>query len=179
VQERPGVTIVNLEAPAGGGGEFGWVIADARRLPFRDGAFDVVFANSTIEHVGDDDSRRQFAQEVQRVGKRYYVQTPYRWFPVEPHLMTPFIHYLPPSWRRRLLRNFTVWGRLVRPTPQGVDEFVRDVRLLDLAEMRRLFPASEIWRERFLGFTKSLIAVPRGVSPATRSAVNDRAGRGD
>ena len=116
------------------------MIADARQMPFADGAFDVVFANSIIEHVGDQASRQTFAAEVRRVGKRYYVQTPNQWFPVEPHLWTPFIHYLPAPLQKRLLRNFTVWGWLVRPTQQGCEEFVDQVRLLTVRELKALFP---------------------------------------
>jgi SAM-dependent methyltransferase len=155
----PRVTIVNVEPPASRSEKFEWVIADARRLPFRDKAFDVAFSNSVIEHVSGPGDREAFSAETVRVGKRYYVQTPSRWFPVEPHLMTPFIHYLPRRVQRKLLRNFTVWGVLVRPTEQGCDDFVRDIRLLTARELRLLFPAAEIWRERTLGIVKSLIAV--------------------
>ena len=158
-EQPPQVTIVNLDRTPPRSEGFRWVAADARALPFRDGAFDVVFANSIIEHVGDQESRRRFAWEVERVGRRYYVQTPNYWFPVEPHLLTPFIHFLPAKLKKRLLRNFTVWGVLVRPTQQGCEEFVDEVRLLDAGELRGLFPAARIRRERFLGLTKSLIAV--------------------
>ena len=75
--------------------------------------------------------------------------------------MTPFVHYLPQTLQRRLLRNFTVWGILVRPTPEGCDDFLRDIRMLDERELRQLFPEAEIWRERVLGITKSLIAAYR------------------
>ena len=156
---RPRVTIVNLDRSMPRSAEFCWVTADARALPFADGAFEVVFANSIIEHVGDTESRRRFAREVERVGQRYYVQTPNYWFPVEPHLLTPFIHFLPAKVKKRLLRNFTVWGLLARPTAKGCEEFVDDVRLLDARELRNLFPGARIRRERFLGLTKSLIAV--------------------
>jgi SAM-dependent methyltransferase len=161
----PRVTIVNLEPPESRNEKFEWVIADARRLPFRDKVFDVAFSNSVIEHVSGPGDREAFAAETVRVGKRYYVQTPSRWFPIEPHLMTPFVHYLPRHVQRKLLRNFTVWGVLVRPTPEGCDDFLRDIRLLTEHELRLLFPAAEIWRERALGIVKSLIAVsprPRG-----------------
>lgn len=155
----PRVTIVNLEPPQNPSRQIDWVVADARRLPFRDKAFDVAFSNSVIEHISAEDDRQAFAAEIVRVGRRYYVQTPSRWFPVEPHLMTPFIHYLPRGVQRKLLRNFTVWGVLVRPTPEGCDAFLRDIRLMTAGELRRLFPAGEIWRERAFGLVKSLIAV--------------------
>lgn len=158
-EQVPRVTIVNLDPAVTRSERFQWVIADALRLPFRDKAFEVVFANSIIEHVGDTESRRTFAREIERVGLRYYVQTPNRWFPIEPHLWTPFIHFLPASVQKRLLRNFTVWGWLVRPTQQGCEEFVDQVRLLDARELQELFPRARIWRERVLGLTKSLIAV--------------------
>jgi hypothetical protein len=157
----PRVTIVNLEPPASRNGRIEWVIADARRLPFRDGAFDVAFSNSVIEHISGPGDREAFAAEITRVGQRYYVQTPSRWFPIEPHLMTPLVHYLPRPLQRKLLRNFTVWGVLVRPTPEGCDAFLRDIRLMTARELRQLFPAAEIWRERALGLVKSLIAVSR------------------
>ena len=78
--------------------------------------------------------------------------------------MTPFIHYLPRSWQRPLLRRCTVWGVLHHPTPEGCDDFLRDIRLLDTDDVRRLFPDAEVWKERFLGLLKSVIAVRRSRS---------------
>lgn len=158
-ERLPRVVIVNLEPPAQPDPRFAWVIADGRRLPFRAGAFDVVFSNSVVEHIPGRETRRSYAQEVARVGRGYYVQTPYRWFPVEPHLMTPFIHYLPKRWQRPFLRNFTVWGLLQRPTPEGCDDLLRDITLLTTAELRELFPDADIWKERALGLLKSITAV--------------------
>jgi len=160
-ERLPRVTIVNQEPPAAHDSRFDWVVADARRLPFRDVAFDVAFSNSVVEHIPGEKSRRNYAREIARVGRRYYVQTPYKWFPVEPHLMTPFIHYLPRSWQRPLLRRCTVWGVLHHPTPEGCDDFLRDIRLLDTGELRALFPGAEIWKERALGLLKSITAVRR------------------
>ena len=158
-EKLPRVTIVNLEPPAEPDRRFNWVIADARRLPFRDGAFDVTFSNSVVEHIPGEANRRAYAEEAARVGRAYYVQTPYRWFPIEPHLMTPFIHYLPKRWQRPLLRNFTVWGVLQRPTPEGCDDLLRDITLLNTKELQELFPDAEIWKERALGLLKSITAV--------------------
>ena len=155
----PKVTIVNLERPPVRDERFQWVVADARRLPFRKDAFDVCFSNSVVEHIPGIDNQRAYAAEVARVGRTYYVQTPYRWFPVEPHLMTPLIHYLPRSCQRPLLMNFTVWGILQRPTPQGCDDFLRDVHLLTVSDLRALFPGADLWKERTLGLLKSISAV--------------------
>ena len=82
----PRLTILNLpgqieEADAS-------VIADGRCLPFKDRAFDIVFSNSVIEHLGDSASQEAFAREIARVSLGYHVQTPNRLFPFEPHLLS-------------------------------------------------------------------------------------------
>ncbi len=142
-----------------------WVAGDGCCLPFRDGAFDVVFSNSVIEHVGDAARQRQFASEIARVGRAYWVQTPNRWFPVEQHLLTPFLHWLPEGWQRALAR-FNLWQLVARPSPDRRDFYVahylRDVRLLGAADMRALFPGARLLKERFWGITKSLVALRRG-----------------
>jgi hypothetical protein len=162
---RPRIVIVNLDLPAAPDPRFDWVSADARALPFRDRAFDVAFSNSVLEHIPGDESRAAYAGEIQRVAHGYYVQTPYRWFPVEPHLMTPLIHFLPRAWQRPLLRRCTIWGLLHQPTPEGCDEFLRDIQLLDVAALRRLFPEATVWKERFLGLLKSISAVRLAPEP--------------
>src|SRR5262249_42949501 len=121
--------------------------------------------NSVIEHLGDRQSQQAFAREVVRAGARYFVQTPNRWFPVETHLLTPFVHFLPRRWQRVIVPRFSVWG-LISGAPADRREFylqhyLNDVRLLCHRQMRELFPDGVIVRERFLGLTKSLIAVLR------------------
>src|SRR5262245_25250334 len=123
---RPRVVMLNLPRalePADSG--MPWVFADGCRLPFRDRSFDVVFSNSVIEHVGDARRQEEFAREIARVGVRYFVQTPNRWFPVEHHLLTPLIHFLPRSWQRRLVERFTIWEWLTRPRPDQREFFLR------------------------------------------------------
>ncbi len=133
---------------------------DGCDLPFGNRTFDIAFSNSVIEHLGTWENQQKFAAEVRRVGGQVWVQTPARWFFIEPHLMAPFIHFLPTAWQRPLLRWFTVWGWLTKPTPAEVDAFLAEVRLLTHAEMQRLFPDCRVERERFLiCFTKSYIAV--------------------
>jgi hypothetical protein len=132
---------------------------DGRALEAADDAYDVVFSNSVIEHVGDWRAQRDFAREVSRVGRILWVQTPARWFPVEPHYLTPFVHFLPRGWQKRLLRNASVWGWLARPSQRQVDATVDEIRLLTHREMCELFPDCEILRERVLGLTKSYVAV--------------------
>src|SRR2546425_717831 len=121
---RPRLVIANLYRPvepidreAVKSGTAHWVVADGRYLPFRSMAFEIAFSNSVIEHLGTKANQELFAAEVQRVGRGYNVQTPNRWFPVEPHLLTPFFHFLPAQLKRALLR-WTVWGLVTRPSPK-------------------------------------------------------------
>ena len=126
------------------------VQADGTQLPFRDGEFDVVFSNSVIEHVPKR-LQHHFAKEVRRVGARYFVQTPYRYFPIEPHYQLPLFQFLPRRVQRALNDRFTLgWQE------KGQWE---EITLLSVSELRRLFPDAEIHRERVFGLTKSLMAV--------------------
>ena len=160
---RPQVTILNLPRAIEMRGSLTWIFADGCRLPFRDKSFDVVFSNSVIEHLGDPRRHQQYAQEIARVGVRYFVQTPNRWFPVEPHLLTPLIHFLPRRWQKPMIEKFTIWEWIARPRPDQrafyLAHYLRDIQLLGGRAMRRLFPDARLIRERFLGLTKSLIAV--------------------
>jgi SAM-dependent methyltransferase len=139
-----------------------YVHGDGCNLPFADQSFDIVFSNSVIEHVGDPEAQVRFAQEISRTGRGYWVQTPNRYFPIETHLLTPFVHLLPVRWRGWIVRRFTVWQWIHRPAPDEkrfyIEHFVSDIRLISASRMRELFPDAVILRERFLLFTKSLIA---------------------
>ncbi|HEV3047842.1 MAG TPA: class I SAM-dependent methyltransferase [Solirubrobacteraceae bacterium] len=96
------VTGVDLEERPGYPGPF--VRADAsERLPFADGEFDLVYCSSVIEHVPPA-RRRAFAAELRRVGRGWFVQTPARAFPLEPHSLLPGAHWLPRRLRRRYWR---------------------------------------------------------------------------
>ncbi len=159
LEVRPRVTVANYAARDLKRVALDWVRADGRNLPFRDGAFDVVYCNSVLEHLPDEASREAMAREIERVGLGYSVQTPNRWFPLEAHTLTPAFHFLPKRWQARLARNFTIWGRLQRPSRAEARGFVENIRLLSARDLQGLFPDAAIERERFLGLTKSLIAV--------------------
>lgn len=160
---QPRVTLLNLPRAAEPlPPSFRMVFSDGCRLPFSDQSFDVVFSNSVIEHIPGEEARREFAREIRRVGKTYWVQTPSRSFPVEPHLWMPLVHWLPPCWQAAIVRRGSIWEWLERPSEDRrayyLEHYLRDIRLLGVREMVALFPEARIVRERFLGWTKSLIA---------------------
>lgn len=138
------------------------VAGDGRLLPFADQSFDVVFSNSVIEHVGDAASQQRFAREAARVGRAWWVETPNRWFPIEQHLLTPFIHWLPRQWQRLIVPRCNVWQAMARVSEDRrrfyIEHYLGEVRLLGARELRALFPQARLIRERFCGLTKSLVA---------------------
>lgn len=157
------VTIVNLEKTQPNSGRlFDFAYGDACNLSnYADQSFDLAHSNSLIEHVGRWDDMKRCAGEISRIAKRMYVQTPYFWFPIEPHFRVPFFHWLPEHIRARIVMNFKV-GYFNRAA--SLDQAMQNVQsayLLDKAQMRALFPAADVSFERVAGIPKSLIAIRR------------------
>lgn len=121
--------------------------------------FDIVHSNSVIEHVGDWRKMKAFAKNVNEFDGFHYIQTPNFWFFLEPHCMIPFFQFLPKPLRVSLVTHFQLghW-RKANNIDEAV-EIVESARLLDKKMMKTLFKDSEIKKERFLFFTKSLTAV--------------------
>lgn len=131
-------------------------------LAFPGAAYDILFSNSVIEHVGGWEDQQAFAREARRVGNALWIQTPAHEGPLEPHYVGLYIHHLPKNWQVRLIRWITFWGWTQRPTRQQIQQEVDSIRLLTRKEMETLFPDCEILTERLLGiFPKSYIAVRR------------------
>ncbi|GAB2728020.1 class I SAM-dependent methyltransferase [Streptomyces bullii] len=137
------------------------VVADACGpcLPGRFSAerFDLVYSNSVLEHVGGHYRRRQFTDTVHAQGTHHWIQTPYRYFPVEPHWLFPGLQWLP--FRARVaVSQYWPLGHIRRAGRADAVRDVQEVELLSVTEMRSYFPASDIWIERFAGLPKSLVA---------------------
>jgi len=153
---RFSVTLVNIRSNGPDEADhFTRARGDATGMPFADDSFDIAFSNSVIEHVGTWEKQQRFAREARRVARKLWIQTPARSFPIEAHLLAPYIQYLPKSAQHRIVR-WTPRGQL---TPDVVHEIVDEVRLLTCREIKLLFPDCRILRERLCGFTKSYIAV--------------------
>jgi SAM-dependent methyltransferase len=108
--------------------EIRYVQADALDLPFEDGAFDVVFSNAVIEHVGGRERQAAFVGEALRVARRAFVTTPNRWFPLELHTRLPLVHWLP---ERAAGRAYDLARK----------PWARNNHLLGPADLEQLFPA--------------------------------------
>lgn len=145
------------ESAGGGYGQIEVRLYDGTRVPVADGHYDLVICNSVIEHVPPA-QRKAFATEALRIGKRFFCQTPAASFPVEPHFVMPFLHWLPRSWGYRLA-HVSPWRFLARPSKAVLDSYFWGTRLLGEKEFRALFDGCEIGYERWLGLVKSLYAI--------------------
>ncbi len=144
------------------------LVDESGKLPFPDGYFDIVYCNSVIEHVTLPKSeiwttrsskefrerslahQRAFAREIQRVGRQFFVQTPYRWFVLEAHSWLPFVGWLPRELVVPILKHSRkFWPKWTAP----------DWHLLNKRQLASMFDGAEIRDEKWLGLTKSIMAV--------------------
>jgi hypothetical protein len=152
------VHVVNLEPPPTDVPE--WIevtYGDACALPdsVARRRYDLVFSNSVIEHVGGHERRLRFAESVHRLADAHWVQTPYRYFPMEPHWLAPGMQYLPVAARVTIAHR---WPLAPAPDRRAATRTVLWTELLDRTQMRHYFPNSTLRAERLFGLTKSLIA---------------------
>lgn len=142
-----------------------YVQADALSIPFPSSAFDLAMSNSVIEHVPD---QTKFASEMLRVGKRVYCQTPAKEFPVEPHCLGLFVHWLPRKFFTHFVHRYlTLYGWVAKPDREETEDFKREVQLLTRRDLERLFPGCAVRVERFLGWPKSYVVTGRVASSAS------------
>jgi hypothetical protein len=159
-----------------------FVAADGRALPFADGAFAIGFSNAVVEHVGSRDDQRRFVAELVRTCRRVFIATPNAGFPIDPHTLLPFVHWLPRRYRNWVLRRLG----------QGRWASEEALHPLSARELVGLFPAGtsvRLVRQRVAGLTTVLIAIagmqrdnsgaatPRGILPRMTSKRTGRQGR--
>lgn len=120
-------------------------------LPFADGAFDIVFSNAVIEHVGSRADQAAFARELCRVGRAFFITTPDPRFPIEHHTGIPFLHYLPARTHRAVLRRtrYRYWSE------------ESNLNILTADAFAQLFPRDvsvQVSIVRWLGLPANMIA---------------------
>jgi len=128
-----------------------FLIADGCSLPFPDRSFDWVFSNAVIEHVGRRERQKQFAGEIQRVARQgFFVATPNRNFPVDPHTLLPFYQFLSPRLQKRVCRLSPGYLREYEP-----------LDLLSGRDLQNLFPGSDVRKMGMAALPNNLVAFRR------------------
>lgn len=158
-KKKASVTLLNTESYPETRSDVKLITGDAREMRcFGNREFDVVFSNSVIEHVGDRADQQRMASEIRRVGHRYFIQTPNRYFPLEPHFHVPFFQFFPRALRIALVQRFELGWMPRRQDYEQAKQEVDQIRLISAADMRALFPDATLYREKICGLTKSVIA---------------------
>lgn len=147
------------------GGDAAWmsvVAGDACDPPasLQEQRFDLVFSNSVIEHVGGHERRVRFSEWSRRLGRHYWIQTPSRYFPIEPHWLFPGFQFLSTDAQARVIQHWPIGADAGRTWNRDqARELARGVQLVTPAQMREYFPDGILLRERLAGLTKSIVAV--------------------
>lgn len=181
------ITIVNLEEPWGfdprsdlpNAGAFEFAVGDGRSLQFDDRQFDIAHSNSVLEHVGSFADMQKFVRESARVARLFYIQTPYFWFPIEPHFGFPFIHWLPAPLRCKIITRMGIgFRRKFRSVPEAM-AYIEAINLIDIGQARALPEDCQVVYERVLGIPKSLMLIRDRSDgpPAPARAGNDAPSR--
>jgi hypothetical protein len=94
--------------------------------------------------------QNNFAKKIQRLGKQYFVQTPFKYSPIESHPWLPLI-VLFPRWLLVPTLSCTnlFWANQTSP----------DWHLLNKKDMRILFDNADIIEEKTFKLTKSIMAI--------------------
>lgn len=154
------VTTVNLQGFTSQDSRISAVAGDACDLPesLRREKFDLVYSNSLLEHVGGHVQREKLAENVDVLASRHWVQTPYRYFPIEPHWVFPAFQWLPYEARVQVSLRWHA-GHVKTYNRTEAENTVDEIDLIGISQMRHYFPNSTIWYERFGGLVKSLVAI--------------------
>jgi len=139
---------------------FELIIADGCNLEqFCNQAFHIGHSNSVIEHLNGTGMRKKFSNEIRRVSRSLYIQIPNYWFPVEPHFVFPGFQWLPRSMRVFLRLHFNLGYYIKASTRREAEKSVDNIKLLTTRSMQEFFPDCKIVKYKFMGLTKSIVAL--------------------
>lgn len=119
--------------------------------------YHICYSNSVIEHLYTKQNQIGMAESVRRLATYHWIQTPYKYFPLEPHFHFPFWIYIPKPIRKKLLMNFEL-GHFPILSSEEASDILDEIRLISESEYRKWFPESVIWKEKTFGLTKSIVA---------------------
>ena len=96
------------------------------------------------------------AEEIIRVGRYHYVQTPNKYFIIEPHYLLPYFQFIPKKVRFFILTK-TKFSRFKKWSKKEAQQYLDEIILLSKKDMKELFPSSKLTKEKFMGMTKSFV----------------------
>lgn len=152
------ITVLNIETEKSNYSNISCQVGDATNLnQFNNKSFDVVHSNSVIEHLYTFENQKKMASEIIRIGKKYIIQTPNKYFFIEPHYLLPYFQFLNYSMKFFILTQ-TKMSRLKKWEKKFARQYINEIRLMTLEEIKKLFPDCKIYHEKFLWMNKSFTA---------------------
>ena len=127
----------------------------------KDKSFDIVFSNSLIEHLFTYENQKIFTEEILRIGKKIFIQTPAFIFPIEPHFLFPFFHWFNRKIRLSLVKHYNLGWYKKQSKLSDAEKLVDEIRIMKKKELIKLFPNENIFSEKLLLLTKSYIIYSR------------------
>jgi len=139
-------------------GNFSVIVDDCKSLSsIKDNTFDIAYSNSVIEHLSTFEEQQEMADNLKRVSKYYFVQTPAFIFPFEPHFLFPFFHWLPRRIKIWLILHFSLGWFKKCTNKIDAELLVNSIRILKKRELKILFKDAALIKEKFLMMSKSYI----------------------
>ncbi|MEO6695109.1 MAG: class I SAM-dependent methyltransferase [Ignavibacteria bacterium] len=153
------ITILNIHPQELNGlNNTSFIEKDARDLSFiKDNEYDIIYSNSMIEHLNNFEEQKLLAKEIQRIGKKYFIQTPNYYFPVEPHFLFPFFQYLPVKIKSKLISKYDLGWYKMQADKKEAYKIASSIRLLKKNELLEIFPGCKIYCEKYFSLDKSFI----------------------
>lgn len=153
------ITIVNTETPdIKDYRNFSFIRMDVRNLDyFDDKEFGIVYSNSLLEHINSLQEQKKLAEEIQRIGVHYFIQTPNYFFPVEPHFLFPFFQFFPSGLKTSLVSRYDLGWFKKQEDKSEARKLATSIRLLKKNELMKLFPEGKLYNEKKFLLNKSFI----------------------
>ncbi|HEV8515442.1 MAG TPA: class I SAM-dependent methyltransferase [Cyclobacteriaceae bacterium] len=151
------ITIINLKTEKSNSSNIRVMEGNACDLSmFADKSFDIAFSNSLIEHLHTTENQSKMASEAIRVANHYFIQTPNKYFPIEPHFKFPFFQFLPKKLQVFLQTKTSIING-VKYSREYAENIIEEIRLLSRKEIQGFFPNGDLEVERFMGLAKSFM----------------------
>jgi hypothetical protein len=138
-------------------------VADVLTLSAADLAeYDVIFSNSMIEHLPSRPAQQQLAEAIRDSGRPYFLQTPNKRSPIDPHFPSPYAPFFaayPRPVQARLLTWSPLGSAAAAPSYQAALRRLENYHPLTPRDLRQLFPKARVVVERPMGVPMSIIAM--------------------
>ena len=153
------ITIVNTEHQnTEGFNNLSFIKKDVTDLKFfDDNEYELVYSNSLLEHINNFTKQKILAEEIRRIGRHYFIQTPNYYFPMEPHFLFPLFQFFPDKLKTKLIMNYDLGWFKKETDIIKANELASSVRLLKESELKEIFPNSRIYYEKYFLLNKSFI----------------------